>query len=256
MAERTIPPTGALAIADHELAARLARGWVLQQRTVRNVRDVTSLSEELAVWNRSTLDVLVRRAGGIDVADAYDDATGPLVRPDPDAAISDQVSLIRAQLNLRLQWLTELREELPEHVDPDDWHQNGHAAAAAIGPLLVLRGTESPTGDACASALDALGIGVVREVAMDEAQDLAEAYDARAIIVVVDRYPRTDRATMPSALALGWALGRLGPDRVLAVVSRGVDARALGDTVATVTTDGRRRWRTEVVAWAAAATRP
>src|SRR5213593_3084878 len=120
MAERTIPPTGALAIADHELAARLARGWVLQQRTVRNVRDVSTLSEELAVWNRSTQDVLVRRAGGIDVADAYDDATGPLVRPAPDAPISEQVSLLRTQLELRLRWLSDLREDLPEYVDPDD----------------------------------------------------------------------------------------------------------------------------------------
>lgn len=254
MAERTIPPTGALAVADHELAARLARGWVLQQRTLRTPRDVATLSEELAVWNRCTQDVLVRRAGGIDVADAYDDATGPLVHPDPDGPVGEQAALIRAQLDLRLRWLSELREELPEHVDPDDWHENGHVAA--IGPLLVLRGTESQTGDACASALDALGVGIVREVAIDEVQDLAEARDARAIIVVLDRYPRTERVTMSSALALGWALGRLGPDRVLAVVSRGVDARALGDTVATVATDGRRRWRTEVVAWAAAATRP
>jgi hypothetical protein len=253
MAERTIPPTGALAIADHELAARLARGWVLQQRTLRSQRDVHTLVEELASWNRSTQDVLVRRAGGIDIADAYDDASGPLVRPDPRSPIADQASLLQAQLELRLRWLSELRDELPERVDLDELHDE---IQSSVGPLLVLRGASSQTGDAAASALDALGWGVVREVVVEEVLDLAEAQEGRAAIVVVDRFPRTDRATTASALALGWALGRLGPDRVLAVVTRGVDPSPLGDTVATVVTDSRRRWRTEVVAWAAAATRP
>ncbi len=153
-------------------------------------------------------------------------------------------------LTLRLRWLADLREELGDNVGG---MTRIEPRPLSIGPLVVLRSVESHTADSTSAALEALGFGLAFEVVTEEATALDDAAEARAAVVVVDRIPRTDRMTTASALALGWALGRLGKDRVLAVVARGVAVAPLGDTVRLVPTEGRRRWRTEVVAWAAAA---
>ena len=57
-------------------------------------------------------------------------------------------------------------------------------------------------------------------------------------------------------LALGWAAGALGRDRVLAVLAPLVEDHPALDGVTIVPAKVRARWRAEVVAWAAAATRP
>lgn len=252
MPDRTVPAASALAVADHELAARLARGWVLQHRPLRTRRDVANLVDELGLWHRNTREAMVRRAGGHEVAARFERETGLLTQPDDALPVAHQAASVRAQLDVRLAWLDELRGELAGY---------GHdlptgPAEAAWGPLVVLRSKDSSTADAAINALRALGKDVVHEVVVTDLADLDAVMDAHAALVVVDRLLRTDRPTTASALALGWAVGALGRERVLAVLGRGVQVGSLGGACAAVAVEGHRRWRTEAVAWAAAATRP
>jgi hypothetical protein len=72
----------------------------------------------------------------------------------------------------------------------------------------------------------------------------------------MDREGRTHEPSATSLLALGWALGALGRERVLVVLAPLCDDHPALVGLTVVPARVRARWRAEIVAWAAAATRP
>jgi hypothetical protein len=257
---RPVSPGAPLAVADHDLVARIARVWVLQHRPIKSQRELARLVDELETWHNRTREQLVRRFGDHEVADWFDHGVGPLVRPNERAPLAEQIAVVRAQADLRLRWLAELRAELPQRLPVGAAVPNarGHVAAAAATDVIVLRPPgQSPTSTAVIAALEALGEGQPTVVELsDDIGAVEEAVPAgAAAVVIIEREHRSHHPSAVALLALGWATGALGRDRVLAVLAPLVDDQPALDTFTMVPAKVRARWRAEVVAWAAAASR-
>lgn len=258
-----IPPGAPLAVANHDLAGRIARLWVLQHRPVANERELARLLDELQGWHTRTRELLARRFGDHEVSDWFDDAVGPLVEPSAKLPVNEQLEMVRHQAAIRLRWLSQLRNELPERLPRPSAvaGSRGHVASAEdlAAPVAVLRPvSSSPTAAAVESALEALGDDQPVVIALDH--DLA-GLDQRVplgavAVVIIEREPRTHHPSSASLIALGWANGALGRERVLAVLAPMVDDHPALESYAVVPAKVRARWRAEVVAWAAAASRP
>ncbi len=252
-----MPPSSApITSADHDLVARIARVWVLEHRPIGNQRELEQLVDDLQAWQQRTYEVLARRFG--PVAESFAMAVGPLVEPDPADPLRSQVSLVRRQAAMRMAWLSDLRESLPDQLTTAPTGGIGRNVPDA-GPVVVL--TTAPTSattTAVAGALEALGDG--QHAVIPFTADLVEMDHAvplgSAAIVIVEREARSNHPAIQSVLALGWAVGALGRDRVLAVLAPLAGDHAAFDGLTVVPAKVRARWRAEVVAWAAAATRP
>lgn len=258
-----VSPGAPLAMADHDLVGRIARVWVLQHRPIANGRELARLLDELDGWHSRTRELLARRFGDHEVADWFDDAVGPLVEPPPTAPLSEQVEMVRGQAAIRLRWLSELRSELPERLPRASalagWRAHPASTEELAAPVAVLRPvSSSSTAAAVESALEALGDDQPVVISLDH--DLA-GLDQRVplgavAVVIIEREPRTHHPSTASLIALGWANGALGRERVLAVLAPMVDDQPALEGYVVVPAKVRARWRAEVVAWAAAASRP
>lgn len=255
----TLPVSApALDVADHDLAARIARVWVLQHRPVKSQRDMDRLFEDLESWHQRTRDLLVRRFGDHELGEWFDEASGPLVRPGESTALADQGRMLRSQAEARMRLLVQLRAELPSRMPTLlGTAQGGFEERASDVVVLRVPGT-SPTATAIISALEALGEGQPAVVELgDDIGRLEEAVaPGAAVIVIVEREHRSQHPSSAALLALGWAAGAVGRDRVLAVLAPMVEDQPVFEPFNVVPARVRARWRAEVVAWAAAATRP
>lgn len=255
---RMLSPAAHLDVADHDLAARIARVWVLQHRPVKSQRDMDRLFEDLKSWHERTRDLLVRRFGDHELADCLDETAGPLVRPGESMALGAQARMLRSQAEARMRWLVQLRAELPSHVPvPPGSGASVFEDASTDVVVLGLAGT-SPTASAIVSALEALGEGqtTVVEVGEDIGRLEQAVPPGAAVIVVIEREHRSQDPSAVTLLALGWAAGAVGRDRVLAVLAPRVEDQPAFEPFNVVPARVRARWTADVVAWAAAATRP
>jgi hypothetical protein len=258
-----VSPGAPLALADHDLVARIARVWVLQHRPVRNRRELDVLVDDLDAWQTRTRDLLVRRFGDERLVARFDAAAGPLVEPEEAGPLRQQVAMVRRQADARMTWLSELRETLAEHLPTTGSTPGARASVMHHHPdgaavVVLCPAATSPTASSVSTALEALGDGQPTIVELSE--DLAGIEHAvplgAAAVVIVERESRSTHPATQSVLALGWAVGALGRDRVLAVLGPMVEDHPALDSFMVVPAKVRARWRAEVVAWAAAATRP
>lgn len=251
-------PAASLDVADRDLAARIARVWVLQHRPVKSALDVSRLIDDLEAWHGRTRDLLVRRFGDHEVAGWFDDANGPLVHPSDSMPLAEQARLVRSQAAMRMRWLVALRAELPHRVAASQSTEVAGFAEACTDVVVLRAPRSSPTAGAIVSALEALGEGqpIVVELGDDIGRLEESVPPGAAVIVIVDREHRSQHPSAVTLLALGWAAGAVGRDRVLAVLGPLVEDQPAFEPFNVVPARVRARWRAEVVAWAAAATRP
>ena len=246
-------PSSALSVsraaAEHDLIARIARGQNLLRHAIHGRPDVIAFARELAEWSGHNRDLLVKRFADHKLADAYSSAAEPFIVPAHDIAVAAQADLLRRQLHHQLSWLEDLKSTIPDRDEP---------AVNRHDPRLATYGRAVRTPAVLAASSSRIAVRVVGAVARatgmlplvvegpsNDGFSLLRAAegllprDALAIVVIEPSSPG-------SLVALGYAVGALGTQDVIAVCASGAGADLDLSDVASVTIDANEEWRYEL----------
>ena len=236
-------PSSALSVsraaAEHDLIARIARGQNLLRRSIHRRPDVVAFARELAEWSGHNREVLAKRFADRRLADAYSSAAEPFVVPAHDIAVAAQADLLRRQLAHQLDWLDRLRRSLPERRDP---HMTSRGRAERT-PAVLASGDSRLAVRVVGAVARATGVlPTVIEGNRSDGESLLQAAedtlaaDTVAVVVVEPEHAE-------SLVALGYVIGALGPDDVIAVCASEANEIIDLTAIVTVTIDDTDRWR-------------
>ncbi len=252
--------TASILATDHDVAAQIARGHNLMRREVRDQSGVSRLVVELSEWSAASREMLSRRFVDRRVAGAYASVAEPFVVPSEGTDLDAQIDLLHRQLRNQVEWHERLRLTIPDREQPDSVldEPRGGRRRGAQRSVAVLAATASSFAAAVVEMV-ARATGILPVVVEDQPRDrrslvrtAEETLPARGVAVVVleplsdDQTDDRARPSTSSLLALGYAAGALGAQRVIAVCAPGLEpGPELGDFTTVVMDDGEA-WRRQL----------